>query len=63
MLTIHNFLGTVGADFDALAAADTLIGVVHQHGLHADGLRIMAPGAVHVTALEEDGGTDTGTVI
>jgi len=51
------------AGFDALAAADALVFIVQQHRMHADGFWIMAPGAVHITALEEDCATDARTVV
>lgn len=63
MLAVDNLVRTLGADFKTLAAADALVFIVHQYGMLGDGLRIMTPGAVHVAALEENGCTDSRTVV
>jgi len=54
--------GVPWADLRAIAAADAVPGVKGDFRPGVDGIRVVAPGAVQITALEEDRGADAGAV-
>ena len=56
-------MSAVGAGGEALAATDALVRVELQLGFTGNGLRVVTPFALQVTAFEEYGGSGTGTVI